>query len=505
MIVRPSRFISRQQPGEAVLLLVVEPARRLVEQDDGRIGHQDRGERGALLLAAAEIARVAAAQPLQPQPRQQRQVALRIGRHAMAAPREGQLIGQRLLEEQRAGMLRHVAHGADHVIERGAARIQARNDNLTLVGFEQADDLLEQRAFPGAVAPHQRHELARRRLEADPAQRRVPVIGILDALRRNHRRICNLLICRFAVSPTLPLSHSLIRRLTDASRQPPRKHPPLFDRQRQRLPIELAAQLDQRWDQRQRGHDHPRLVEDGRLAQRGHVDHAVGILHDALQPVLAEHDRQAQVFVQMAQRHQHLFGGLRVELRGRLVEHQDLRLQRQHRGDRHPLLLAAGEGADAPVAQVGDRHLVQHLFDALAHRRRRQSEVLHGKRQLILHGIDDELRFGILEDEADEIGHAARGQRHRVAAEDIGAAGPAPAVEVGHESIEAAQEGGFPRTGWPDHQHKLAGPDRRREVGQRRRGLVGVGVGDVGQLDQDIWLPNRSFQTILSPPALPPK
>ena len=84
----------------------------------------------------------------------------------MAAPREGQLIGQRLLEKQRAGMLRHITDGADHVIQRGAARIEAGNDNLTLVGFEQTDHLLEQCAFPGTVTPHQRHELARRRLES---------------------------------------------------------------------------------------------------------------------------------------------------------------------------------------------------------------------------------------------------------------------------------------------------------------------------------------------------
>ena len=47
-----------------------------------RLGHQDRGQRGALLLAAAQIARVAVAKPLQPQPRQQRPVARGVGRHA---------------------------------------------------------------------------------------------------------------------------------------------------------------------------------------------------------------------------------------------------------------------------------------------------------------------------------------------------------------------------------------------------------------------------------------
>ena len=73
-------------------------------------------------------------------------------------------------------------------------------------------------------------------------------------------------------------------------------------------------------------------------------------------------------------------------------------------------------------------------------------KVLHGKCQLILHGVHHKLRLGILEDEAHQVGHAARRQRDRIAAEYLGAAGPAPAVEMGHESVEAEQEGGFPRT-----------------------------------------------------------
>ena len=40
---------------------------------------------------------------------------------------------------------------------------------------------------------------------------------------------------------------------------------------------------------------------------------------------------------------QHLAGQLGVERRGRLVEEQDPRLQRQRPGDGHALLLAAGE------------------------------------------------------------------------------------------------------------------------------------------------------------------
>jgi hypothetical protein len=208
-------------------------------------------------------------------------------------------------------------------------------------------------------------------------------------------------------------------------------------------------------------------------------------LDDALQPVFAQDDGQPQVFVELAQSEQHFFGRLGVELRGRLVEHQHFGLERQHGRDRDALLLTAGETADAPVAQARDAEQIEHLFDPFAHRRGRQREVLHGERQLILHCIYHELRLGVLEDETHQVGHATRGQRHRVAAEHIGAAGPLAAVEVRNQAVQRAQKRRFPRARWPDDEQKLAGLDRRRKIGQRRRGLIGVGVGDVGERDHD--------------------
>ena len=264
----------------------------------------------------------------------------------------------------------------------------------------------------------------------------------------------------------------------------PGEDPPLLDRQRQRLPAQCPTQLDQRRHQRQaRGHN-AWVIEQGGRAQGRQIEHTVGVLHDALQPVLAQHDGQPQILVEVTERDEHLLGRLRIELRGRLVQHQHFGLQRQHRSKRHALLLAAGKRADAPAAQVRDAHLIQHLFDALAHGGRRQGEVFHGERQLILHRVHHKLRLGILKDKAHQIRHAARGQRGRVAAEYVDLSRPPAAVEMRHQSVEAAQKGRFARARRPHHQHKLAGLDRRREIGQRRRGLVGVGVGDVVELDQ---------------------
>ncbi|CAM5678635.1 hypothetical protein SRIMM317S_03249 [Streptomyces rimosus subsp. rimosus] len=75
----------------------------------------------------------------------------------------------------------------------------------------------------------------------------------------------------------------------------------------------------------------------------GQQDDLVRVLHDALQAVLGQQDRGAEVVHQTLQYGEHLFGGGRVEGRGRLVQDQHLGVGGEHRaGD--ALLLAAGEG-----------------------------------------------------------------------------------------------------------------------------------------------------------------
>ena len=59
-----------------------------------------------------------------------------------------------------------------------------------------------------------------------------------------------------------------------------------------------------------------------------------------------DHDRNADRPVQRAEQIQHLIGGLRVQRARRLVSQQQLRLVRERDGDRHPLLLAAGQLAE---------------------------------------------------------------------------------------------------------------------------------------------------------------
>ena len=202
-------------------------------------------------------------------------------------------------------------------------------------------------------------------------------------------------------------------------------------------------------------------------------------LRDAFQTMLAQDNRQSLVFVQLAQCKKDIFSSLRVELGGGLVQHQDFRLQRQDCSNCHALLFSPRQRADPPLSQLRDAHLIQHFLDAFAHGGRRQGKVLHGKGQLILDRVDDKLGFRILKNEADEIGHASRGQVDRIPAANLNAPCPAPSVEMRRKAIQAAQERRFARAGWTNNQYELALGNGDAKIGQGGLRLVRIVVGDM--------------------------
>ena len=97
----------------------------------------------------------------------------------------------------------------------------------------------------------------------------------------------------------------------------------------------------------------------------------------ALEPVLGDHDRRVEVLVEPAQQPDQLVAGDRVELRGRLVEHDQLRPAGQRRPERHALELAAGElGASERSSRWAIAERQRHLLDGPRDRRRRLAAVL---------------------------------------------------------------------------------------------------------------------------------
>ncbi len=112
--------------------------------------------------------------------------------------------------------------------------------------------------------------------------------------------------------------------------------------------------------------------------------------------------------VEADQRGEDVVGALGIELGGGLVEHQRLRAGGERAGDHAPLPLASREGGRIPVAEVRDAERVEHLLDAPPHGFLREAEVLEHEREIVFDVVDHELRFGILGDEADDVGELAR-------------------------------------------------------------------------------------------------
>ena len=166
----------------------------------------------------------------------------------------------------------------------------------------------------------------------------------------------------------------------------------------------------------------------------------VGVLHDAFEPVLGHHHRDAEVVHEPRDRREHLLGAGRVERRGRLVEHEHLRVRGEHRADRDALELARRELVQRAVAQVGQPEQVERLLDALAHHARLDRELLHAVRELFLERVGDAARERILRDDADDVGQLARRDACGVAAVDRHPAAERAAGEVRHESVDRAEQ-----------------------------------------------------------------
>ena len=223
------------------------------------------------------------------------------------------------------------------------------------------------------------------------------------------------------------------------------------------------------------GHDGPAVAGD--------EDHPVGVLRDPLEPVLGEEDGEPEVVHQPLERGEDLLGGERVERRGGLVEHEDPRVRGQHRADGDPLLLAAGEAGQRPVAQVGQAEQVEGLLDALAHHVGRQPERLHAVGELVLHGVGDEAGERVLPDVADDVGEVAGTVLAGVPAVDDDAAGEGAAGEVRHQPVDGAQQRGLAGPGAADHEDQLALGDGEVDVVEHRPGRVGE--PDAGPLERD--------------------
>ena len=99
----------------------------------------------------------------------------------------------------------------------------------------------------------------------------------------------------------------------------------------------------------------------------------------------------------------HLANGTRaigIEVRGRLVEEQHPRSEREDPGDGEALLFAAGKRRGRVVLAVGEPDVRERAVDARPDLVRRYAAVLEPECDVVTGARHDELGFRILQDEA---------------------------------------------------------------------------------------------------------
>ena len=141
----------------------------------------------------------------------------------------------------------------------------------------------------------------------------------------------------------------------------------------------------------------------------------------------------------------------------------------QHRADRDPLLLAAGQLGERPVPQVGEPEQVEGLLDALAHHGGCQPQRLHAVGELVLDVVGDEAGQRVLADEADHVGEVARPVGGGVPAVDDDPAGQGAAGEVRHQAVDGAQQRRLAGAGAAHRPAQLALGDGQVDAGEHRR------------------------------------
>ncbi|MNI58538.1 hypothetical protein D3C73_1136520 [compost metagenome] len=76
---------------------------------------------------------------------------------------------------------------------------------------------------------------------------------------------------------------------------------------------------------------------------------------------MGDDDHRHTFLRQLADHLQHLAGQLRIKRRGRLIKQQDVRIQHERSGNRHPLLLSARQHRRVYVRFVGETHFGEQL------------------------------------------------------------------------------------------------------------------------------------------------
>src|SRR5919204_3666708 len=373
----PARRLGAQQLGQLVFALRVDASRRLVEDEQVRLGDEPPGGGEPLPLTAGEVSRVAVGVAFEADPHEH-----------PPCPREVAVHGQRdllvgsLPDEVATGILAQVAAAPD---PRHLARLR----------LEQAGRDLGQSRLARAVRPDERDDLASPNLQIRALEHKpvglVPEGGPAEAAQRVADRLGGGKL-RVARDPGRAVSR-------EPRQRPVSRH------------IELQAAA----------------VEE--------EDAVAGVEHP-VRAVLGDDHGSATRARELDQ----IRSALRIELRGRLVEQQQPRPQRKHRGEADALKLAAGELGNWTFGEMAGANRGERLAYPGGNRGRRSADVLQTERDLRGDTREDDLVLRILKERRNRAGELGGPGAPGVEPGHLDPAGEASAVKVRHEPGERAQK-----------------------------------------------------------------
>ena len=168
-------------------------------------------------------------------------------------------------------------------------------------------------------------------------------------------------------------------------------------------------------------------------------------------------------------------GAVRVELRRRLVQQQELRAERERGRETHALELAARELVRAPCREVERADGVERGLGARSDRVGGRRDVLEPERDLVEDACHHDLVVRVLEDGRHRPGEVGGTRAPRVETGDLHRALEPAAVKMRDEPCERAHQRRLARAGGTEHRDDLARLDAQGHVLERRRRGAGVG------------------------------
>ncbi len=231
--------------------------------------------------------------------------------------------------------------------------------------------------------------------------------------------------------------------------------------------------------------DHPALAVEN--------DGARDEAHRRIEVVLDEEDGPVSGGHDLGQRRVHIVDPLGVEVRGRLVQHDERRAHREGAGDGETLPPPAGQVVGVVVAALPQADAPQRILHAGPHGLHREQEVLRAEGHLVVHRPRDGLRVRILEDHGDVRAERRGVRRRRVDAAGLDGAGHGGGERVRDEAVEGQGERRLPGAGGSEQQDDLAGMDVEGHVTRGRVRRVRVGESQLSHAEEGCGWAHGTF------------